>query len=303
MPREVFKNNSATTLASGIDDTQTSFDVDAGGVFPSSGQFRIIIDDEIMLCTSRSSDTLTVVRGVESSTPASHSGSAPCTHIVTAAALTQHVRDNVSLFGDAVQPLLNSLTNKAGDKLVLSDFAWINQGGATAANYASGGISFVCPTETSLNARILKKAAPANPYSVIAAFRYCLPGGTGDFPQFGLFFRLASSSQLYRLVVVGQNTATRVYVLKMNNQTSAHSTLLNGIQCEFGGSEVWLRIQDDGTNLKFYVGLDGNTWLQVASEGRAAFMSGGPDEVGFGMVNDGNDVASIACSLLHWGEV
>ncbi|MBX3413917.1 MAG: hypothetical protein KF708_14600, partial [Pirellulales bacterium] len=97
-------------------------------------------------------------------------------------------------------------------------------------------------------------------------------------------------------------TSPRLYVLKMTNETTSSTTLLNGWTVETIGPELWMKIEDDGTDLKFFIGLDGNTWIQIASEGRGSFMSGGPDEVGWGANNQSNTVAPIACSLLHWNE-
>jgi len=69
------KNRAFSTLSSGISDSDTTLTVATGegSKFPDSGNFHITIEDEILECTSRSGDVLTVTRGAESTTPAPHS--------------------------------------------------------------------------------------------------------------------------------------------------------------------------------------------------------------------------------------
>jgi hypothetical protein len=77
----LFTNNAATTLASGISNSATSLTVlsATGGLFPnpSAGQFFFCTLQntagtvvEIVKVTARSSDTFTIVRGQEGTTPA-----------------------------------------------------------------------------------------------------------------------------------------------------------------------------------------------------------------------------------------
>ena len=68
------KNNAVSTLNGGINDSVTSLAVASGegALFPSSFPFNITLEDEILKCTNRVTDTFTVVRGEEGTTPASH---------------------------------------------------------------------------------------------------------------------------------------------------------------------------------------------------------------------------------------
>lgn len=85
---EQITNFGRTTLTSGIDDDDTSIAVGDGSVFPSSGNFRLNCEDELMLCTARSGSTLTVTRGIEGTTPASHSLGRVITQVITAGSIT-----------------------------------------------------------------------------------------------------------------------------------------------------------------------------------------------------------------------
>ena len=68
------KNRSSSALAADITDAATSLTVTTGegAKFPSSGDFNITIEDEILKCTARSTDTLTVTRAQETTTAAAH---------------------------------------------------------------------------------------------------------------------------------------------------------------------------------------------------------------------------------------
>lgn len=80
---EQYANNAKTTLNGSINNSTTSITVTDGSVFPSSGDYRLKVDDELMLCTARSGNTLTVTRGIESATAASHSDGAQISLVLT----------------------------------------------------------------------------------------------------------------------------------------------------------------------------------------------------------------------------
>ena len=71
------KNNARSRLASQISAEATSLTVASGeGARFPTGNFHISIEDEILLCTQRTNDTLTVQRGREGTTPAPHGAGA-----------------------------------------------------------------------------------------------------------------------------------------------------------------------------------------------------------------------------------
>ena len=67
------KNRAESTLSADITAADTSLTVPTGGgtIFPTTN-FYITIEDEILLCTLRTTDTLTVVRAQEGTTAAAH---------------------------------------------------------------------------------------------------------------------------------------------------------------------------------------------------------------------------------------
>jgi len=85
------KNNAISSLAAGISDSDTTLVVATGegNLFPSTYPFHITIDSEIVSCTNRSSDTLTITRAQEATVANAHSEDAVVSLNVTA----QHISD------------------------------------------------------------------------------------------------------------------------------------------------------------------------------------------------------------------
>lgn len=88
---EQFANRAQTVLGGNLPAAaageQSVFTVGDASKFPTQGDFRIIVDDELMLVTAVNSNQFTATRGIEGTTPTSHQASAPVTHVLTAGAL------------------------------------------------------------------------------------------------------------------------------------------------------------------------------------------------------------------------
>lgn len=85
---EQFTNDIQTALSSGIDASTTSIPVVSATGFPTSAQYRIRSDNEIMLVTAGAGTTTwTAARGAEGTTAASHSNGTAVHHVLTAGAL------------------------------------------------------------------------------------------------------------------------------------------------------------------------------------------------------------------------
>jgi hypothetical protein len=82
---EKFSNNAQSTLLAGIAAGDTTLQVASAALFPGSGNFRLVIDSEILLVTAVSGNTFTVSRGVEGTTAAAHNAGSLVTHVLTAA--------------------------------------------------------------------------------------------------------------------------------------------------------------------------------------------------------------------------
>lgn len=74
----------SSTISGTVNDTVTSVTVASASGLPSEGDFFLAIEEEIVLVTHVSGTTLTIVRGEDGTTAASHSSGAAITGIVTA---------------------------------------------------------------------------------------------------------------------------------------------------------------------------------------------------------------------------
>jgi hypothetical protein len=186
-----------------------------------------------------------------------------------------------------------------------SAFAWVNQGGATLTT-ANGGIFLNGPAAATSNLRIRKKAAPATPYTITAAFLPLFPLrlSGGDVPGFGLVFRQASDGKLvcleFYLYGTG-NSAPTISVDKYTDATTFVASYFTPAPAPslLAGGVIWLRLADDGTNRKCSYSLDGQNFHEVHAVSRTDFLTA--DEVGFA-VDAFNATYGMGVLLLSWKE-
>lgn len=96
---EVATNFGETTLAEALDDSETTVTVADGDVFPATGTFRVVVDDEIMVVSARSGNDLTVTRGGESTAAVAHDFGADIKLMLTVASLLAFIADRKELLG------------------------------------------------------------------------------------------------------------------------------------------------------------------------------------------------------------
>ena len=109
------KNNATGLLASGINDSVLSLDVDAGegARFPSTYPFHITVDNEIISVTNRSTDTMTIVRAQQGTVAASHSGGATVALLITA-----KIVDDITTAINGIENGTTTLTKAVADGAV-----------------------------------------------------------------------------------------------------------------------------------------------------------------------------------------
>ena len=90
------KNRALSILASSItlDALELAVKAGEGSKFPASN-FHITIQDEIILCTSRATDTFTIVRAKEDTTAAAHAAGKSVELRITAA-IIKEIQDSIS---------------------------------------------------------------------------------------------------------------------------------------------------------------------------------------------------------------
>jgi hypothetical protein len=133
MPTEQFANKAITSLLGGIGSGDSSLVVNSAAAFPGTGQFRILIDSEILLVTGVSGTTFTVSRGQEGTSAAAHLNAAVVTLILTAGALVQLKADAFTPGGD----LTGSATSQTIGALAVTD-------GKVAAANKDGAVGTAC---------------------------------------------------------------------------------------------------------------------------------------------------------------
>jgi len=299
--REQLKNRPITTLNGSILSGATSIDVLDGSVFPSAGNFHLRIEDEILVCTARSSNTLTVVRGQEGTSAAAHADTTEVIQRMSTGTFQAWGKDNLALWGySSLVPLGKIVADDGITPLTLTDFTWDNQGGATASDQHGTILQRHPTTGNTPEIRALYRTAPAAPYSYIMALRPTLPNGTtnGSFAAVG--FRKSSNGKLIGFVLV--TTTLNDSVLGVANYDDPNTrvlTIYGDNQFFVKAAALFLKIEDDNTNLKFYVG-DGAAWILLHSVGRTSFLTGGPDQIWWGGSNSGNGSNEAMVRLVHW---
>ena len=276
MRRQQLVNNAATTLTSGINDSVTSVTVDDGSVFPSSGDYQLLVGSEIMLVTARTSNVLTVARGAEGTTAASHSGGAAVTAILTAGALDQLLID---LTGAGKHRYPFRLLSAAGDTLTQADFTLLNVGTSVITDDASGGITAQA-VETTGPYKVFHRAAPSTPYTVTANILFG-PGMTystsGSLA--GIGFRESGTGKFVAGIA---ETGDNVNFMRFTDPNTFSANATTNRSYNFFNDQLWYQIEDPGSgNLVFRVSSDGQNWFELGLDGRTAFMAGGPDQVCF----------------------
>lgn len=113
MPFLRVKNNAEGVLAGGINAGATSLTVATGegAKFPADN-FHISIDDEILLCTSRSGDVFTVQRGKEGTQAAAH-GAGAKVQLRWTAAYVEELQSAIEQLQGTVQALQGLLAEKS----------------------------------------------------------------------------------------------------------------------------------------------------------------------------------------------
>lgn len=326
MAIEQFKNDAATTLDGAINNSVTSITVSSATGFPSSPQFRIAIESEIMLVTAMSGVNWTVARGQESTTAASHADTLAVVHVLTAGALDKrraddHGYDSVSsrpaggapgrLFipQDGLSLMRDDGSNfipfgvmyKFKQPLAVAGFTWVNQGGSTAVD--QGGLIYLTAPLTSGNAqRILEINAPGTPYTITAAFKALADISNGR-TMVGLVWRESGSGKTHNVSIEFSNSfgTNGLYVrcIKYDSNTSENSDYLKKLVW-LNVDTFWFRITDDGTNRTTYMSSDGVNFTQIHQVGRTDFITA--DQVGFFIdAKDTNsNIFATQAHLLSW---
>jgi len=325
MAYERFANGGLSSLDAAIDNDDLVLTVKSAVGFPTGGNFRVIIDNEIMLVTNVQGKTFTVSRAQEGTSAASHDADAAVFHVLTAGSLAQRDieqfatgaianRDAAGQAGRLYLPDYGFVSQDNGslwDMLPLNrmvppasgDFTWGNQGRATVED-VKGMMVLTSPGVASgENLRCLVKSAPSTPYEITVCMlpqspTYTTAGST--VPQFGVCWRDSATG---KLLTYGWGQSTYPYSFFYTQWTNP--TTISACQFYYGSPEFamhWIRFSDDGANRVVKVSHDGFNFVPVApAQDRTVFLTA--DQVGVfaNSWNTSNGIPRVI-SFLHWEE-
>jgi len=275
---EKIVNHTTSTLDGTINDTATSVTVADGSIWPSEGDYRLRIDNEVLLVTARSSNVLTVERGADSTTAVSHTDGTTLIPVLTADGLKTYI-DHITAGASSREAA--RLVDIDGNRLTSADFTIDNVDGSFFQDQADGSLALISDNTATNNAQlhVAYKTAPTAPWTVTAGFLYHGWDWAGTATTGGIHCRESSTSEFINMTSHGGNNHG---VFRWTNPTTFTSTATTPTP----NSDVlslWMRIEDNNTNLIFSISHDGINFFQMLSESRTNFMAGGPDQVGFAL--------------------
>ena len=324
---EQYANTAITQLDGTINSSVTSIVVDDGSVFPSIGDFRIVIEDEIMLCTARSSDTLTVVRGQEGTAAAGHADDEPVSSALTKQSLLNLTRDGYrfgaySTIGSAGREGRVFIPeNSSGSLWYDNGSAWqmfVNNMGpmtppvlsafGTSLNFGSRGsvietygyVSFFdAGVSTGADFVMAKlKSAPSTPYTITLVARSNVPASSNA--VYGIMLRDSSSGRIKSWFQKDNDFTS--YLGNWSSSTTYNNTVFTASGSQRNGLTM-LRLSNNGTILEAFLSQNFVQWQKIGQENVSGNFLANIDQIGFGI-----DIVSMPFShastsevdFLHW---
>jgi len=178
---------------------------------------------------------------------------------------------------------------------VSTDFTWRNQNSATVAD-APSYMSMKGIAVSGGSIRVLERAAPSTPYSVIVGLSPMMP--SQNYFHCGVCWVDSASGKLYALRYASDSGGS-IFVTEFNSVTSFNSNPAN-VPFSRGAGVVWLKIEDDGTDRKMYYSSNPTDWLLLYSVARTSFLT--PDKVGVYIEGNSSTSEPFGCTFFHYDE-
>jgi hypothetical protein len=284
---EQFANKIETTVASAYTAASGTLIVASDTGFPATGTFRIRLanaEGTILRVDSRVGTTLTVTVEVDDGDAAV---GVAATIVLTAGAIAQ-LKTDVGGGGGGGGGWWPTFVPQD-----MTGFTWVNQGGASIS-FANAISLLDIPAAGGTNLRALVDTAPATPYVVTAAL--IIRTFRTNNNAIGLVFRESGTGQLMILQVASIAASLVISVAKYNDPTSFNSGVASH---DYTGAIIptplFLRLEDDGTDITFSYSWDGWNFVEIFTETRSTFLP--PDQIGIGGDIGGSD---SAMSVLSW---
>lgn len=301
MRKERYQNSTDDTLGASCLSTDTTITVATGSKFPSEGDFRLKCQSELLICTARSGNVLTVTRGAEGTTAAAHGAGEVVTHVLTAEACQRRGRDNDPGYDSDRPPF--RLLDASGNVLDSSDFTTVNASSSTIVDDATGSITIRKATQGASEDWTLLTRPYSTPRTVVGKLGWCnVPSSNNvGLPAATVGFRESGTGKFVNLMLLSQTFYPSVKCARYPGPTTVATTVVF-TQSPYNVTQPgWVKLVDDGTNIQFWLSHDTVNWVKVYQEARTAYMTGGPDNVFFGANNFNNSVEALT-TLQAWLE-
>lgn len=287
---EQYANNASSTLNGAINNSVTSITVLDASSFPSSGDFQIRIENEILKVTAVSSNTLTVVRAQEGTSAASHADTTPVLHILTKQSFLNLIRDSIAkgtyssrpsasregqLYLATDNPGIIYRDNGSAWEIIPGidgpfpkpDFTkfgtWVNQ---QNASYSQVGdfIRFeddgTNNSGEDLRLRVQSLVGTATATITLGCRYYC----NSRAPLvFGVAFRKSGTGAILGLgFIIRDGTALKTFLARWTDYNTFGTTHLEQL-LDARTDVIYLRGKWTGSsNFEFYVSKDGTKWMK-----------------------------------------
>lgn len=293
---EQYNNSAFTYLQTDISDSDLLIIVYDVRRFPLDANFRIRVGNELMRVTSVdvNTKTLTVTRAVEGTVARTHALGDLLICILTQGGLDQMLTDRV-LYAKQ-RPQYGQLSDDTGAKAEVADFTWHNQGSATAIDVA-GTIWMDGLRDIGVDARCLFLSTPGTPWTFTLGWRPFLSSNSSapaSFARAGVVLKNTGNARLilFGNGILSTDIGSVQTLVRDYNSASSSSTIQKREDWSRRFDDVmWHRVTDDGTNLVYDTSRDGVNWEQFFTQGRTAWLTSGPNQVGFFIDPAGADVS------------
>jgi len=308
--REQLVNAAVSALNGSITSTATTLTLKTGdgALFPAGGDYRLTIGTEIVLCTARTGDVLTVVRGVENTTPAAYDDRTPLASILTTGSVQTYLSDNLPWAGTQLPfRIVNATGNplQIGNTLSPGDFGVVDLDHNAVMTQNGGGISVFKPVGANIAAGMfLTRPLPSGAVTQLVA---CVDAGSNSNSVGfkGIGFRCSTTGAVSLL----QWCPTTSQIFVRNGQSGPDSTPNSynlgptAVSCN---ERLWIKaalVTDTGIGWGFFVSNNGIDWILVwggSQQQDGTFNGGLPDQLVFFCMAQNNVATSH--TLLAWYE-
>lgn len=310
---EQLRNNAESTLASGINNSQTTLTVASALLFPTSGVFRVRIDNEILTVTSVSGTTFTVSRGAESSTAASHGDGVDVSLLLTVAGIDGYInnfrmtgtlasRPSAGIAGRIYQPSDSWVSFRDNGTSwdafgpmynfkapVVADYTWYNQGGTATATDGVGGLHLADLTSAGSNdqLRCLTKtrSSQSTGWKLTVAFSMMGYSPAIRHAGVGLFESSGNDVECLRILAADGLGPTKQGIRYADAANGSPTGLSSNISVRFFGTVPtvhWIQVEQGATEFTYRYSTNGITWWDDFTRSIAgSSFSGNPDKYFF----------------------